>query len=122
MTADFADKVRAICLALPEVTERASLGAPTWFVRGKNSFVTVWADGHHNNEFPHLRCASAPAVQQELIAADPAKFFPSAVCRRPRLDRRPPRRRRGLVRDRRAMPGRLSRHGSGPPDRPAQRL
>jgi hypothetical protein len=29
--------MRAICLALPEVTERLSHGAPTWFVRDKSS-------------------------------------------------------------------------------------
>jgi hypothetical protein len=40
-----AERLRAICLALPEVTERPSHGAPTWFVRGKSSFVTLWADG-----------------------------------------------------------------------------
>ena len=32
------DRVRAICLALPEVTERPSHGAPTFFVRGKKTF------------------------------------------------------------------------------------
>jgi len=43
MTADPVGQVRAICLALPEVTERLSHGAPTWFVRGKSAFVTAWA-------------------------------------------------------------------------------
>jgi hypothetical protein len=75
MTADLAERIRAICLALPEVTERPSHGAPTWFVRGKSSFVTLWADGHHDNHFPHLWCAAAPGVQQELVAAEPLKFF-----------------------------------------------
>ena len=39
--ASLAERMRAICLALPEVTERLSHGAPTWFVRGKSSFVTL---------------------------------------------------------------------------------
>jgi len=39
---DLAERLRLICLALPEVTERPSHGAPTWFVRGKSSFVTLW--------------------------------------------------------------------------------
>jgi hypothetical protein len=30
------ERVRTLCLALPEVTERPSHGSPTWFVRGKN--------------------------------------------------------------------------------------
>ena len=37
-----AEHLRAICLALPEVTERPSHGAPTWFVQGKKAFVTLW--------------------------------------------------------------------------------
>jgi hypothetical protein len=69
MTDDLAGQVRVICLALPEVTERLSHGAPTWFVGGKKSFVTLWANGHHNDEFPHLWCAGLPGAQQELTAA-----------------------------------------------------
>jgi hypothetical protein len=38
MTADLPRPLRAICLALPEVTERLSHGAPAWFVRGKSTF------------------------------------------------------------------------------------
>jgi hypothetical protein len=57
------DRLRAICLSLPEVTERLSHGAPTWFVRGKSTFVTYWGDGHHDNQFPHLWCAAPPGVQ-----------------------------------------------------------
>jgi len=75
VTADLAGPLRAICLALPEVTERPSHGAPTWFVRDKNAFVTLWADGHHGNQFPHLWCAAPPGVQQELAAAEPDRFF-----------------------------------------------
>ena len=54
MVSDLAERLRGICLALPEVTERPSHGAPTWFVRGRASFVMLWADGHHDNRFPHL--------------------------------------------------------------------
>jgi len=72
---DSADRLRAICGALPEVTERPSHGAPTWFVRDKKSFVTLWADGHHDNRFPHLWCAAAPGEQESLIASSPDRFF-----------------------------------------------
>jgi hypothetical protein len=67
-------KVRAICTAFPEVTERPSHGAPTWFVREK-TFVNCWFNGHHDLEFPHLWCAAPAGAQQELIAADPERFF-----------------------------------------------
>ena len=69
------DRLRAICTAFPEVTERLSHGAPTWFVRGRTTFVTLWTDGHHDVAFPHLWCAAPPGAQQELVAADPARFF-----------------------------------------------
>ena len=72
---DSARRLRAICGALPEVTERPSHGAPTWFVRDKKSFVTLWADGHHDNRFAHLWCAAAPGEQESLIASAPGRFF-----------------------------------------------
>jgi hypothetical protein len=72
--ADLLSRLRAICLGLPEVTERPSHGAPTWFVRGK-AFVTLWHRGHHDHDFPHLWCAGLPGAQQELLAAEPGRFF-----------------------------------------------
>jgi hypothetical protein len=73
--ASLAERLRAICLALPEVTERPSHGAPTFFVRDKSSFVTLWPDGHHGDQFPHLWCAAPPGAQAELIASEPERFF-----------------------------------------------
>jgi hypothetical protein len=67
------ERIRKICLALPEVTERPSHGAPTFFV--KKSFLTVWANGHHDHTFPHLWCAAPPGTQELLIADDPAHIF-----------------------------------------------
>jgi hypothetical protein len=75
MTADLSGPVRTICLALPEVTERLSHGAPTWFVRDKSAFVTLWAQGHHANGFPHLWCAGLPGAQHELVTSEPGRFF-----------------------------------------------
>jgi hypothetical protein len=69
------DRLRAICLALPEVTERLRHGSPTWFIRAKKTFVTVALHGHHQNDFPHLWCAAAPGAQEELIEAEPDVFF-----------------------------------------------
>jgi hypothetical protein len=72
---ELAPHLAAICLALPEVTQRPSHGTPTWFVRDKSSFVTLWPDGHHANHFPHLWCAAPPGSQAELIASAPDRFF-----------------------------------------------
>ncbi len=67
--------VRAVCLALPEATERASHGTPAFFVGDKKVFVYVWIDGHHDNHFPHLWCAAGPGVQEILLEAEPETFF-----------------------------------------------
>ena len=73
--ADPLPRLRAICTGFPEVIERLSHGAPTWFVRGKSSFVMLWDGGHHGDEFPHLWCAAPPGAQAELIEAEPERFF-----------------------------------------------
>ena len=72
---DLTARLREICLALPEVTERASHGVPTWFVRDKKSFAQLWADGHHGNAFPHLWCAGLPGAQEALVGSAPDRFF-----------------------------------------------
>ena len=67
-------EVRTACLALPEVTERPSHGAPTWFVRDKKTFV-MFHDDHHGDGILGIWCAAAPGVQQELIDAEPERFY-----------------------------------------------
>ena len=67
--------VRGICAALPEVTERLSHGAASFFVLNKTAFVNAWIDGHHDRRFPHLWCAAAPGMQQTFIDAQPATYF-----------------------------------------------
>jgi hypothetical protein len=66
--------VRRICLALPEVTERVSHGAPTWFIRGKKTLATVW-DDHHGDGRLALICAAPPGVQQQLVDEEPDRFY-----------------------------------------------
>jgi hypothetical protein len=75
VNSDLAGRLRDICLALPEVTERPSHSAPTWFVRDKKSFVTLWASGHHDDHFPHLWCAGLPGAQEALVGSSPGRFF-----------------------------------------------
>jgi hypothetical protein len=69
------DRMRKICFALPEVTERPSHGTPTWFVRDKKVFVQLWDHGHHGDDFPHLWCAAPPGAQEALVEAEPDRFF-----------------------------------------------
>lgn len=70
-----ADRVRAACLAFPEVTERLSHGAPTWFVRNRAAFATLREHGHHQYDFPHLVCAAPAGAQEALVASAPQRYF-----------------------------------------------
>jgi len=85
-------EVRRLCLALPEVSERLSHGAPTWFVREKKTVATVWND-HHGDGRLALICAAPPGVQHQLVDEEPDRFFvPAYVGHRGwigvRLDRK----------------------------------
>jgi hypothetical protein len=68
------DRVRALCLALPEVTERLSHGAPTWFIAAKKTFVT-FHDDHHGDGILGFWCAAPPGVQRELVDEEPERFY-----------------------------------------------
>jgi hypothetical protein len=67
------DELRALCVRLPEVTERLSHGEPTWFVRGRRTFVT-FADHHHDDRLAFW-CACAADERDSLVAARPDRFF-----------------------------------------------
>lgn len=66
--------VRALSLALPEVTERLSHGSPTFFIRGKKTFVT-FVDDHHGDGILGIWCAAPPGAQAELVEHEPDRFF-----------------------------------------------
>lgn len=73
MAEDPLNRLRKLCLALPETTERISHGEPTWFVRGKKTFV-MYANHHHDDRLAFW-CAAPDGAQQALVAADPQRFF-----------------------------------------------
>ena len=86
-------KVRQACIVLPEVTERLSHGSPTFFIRGKKTFV-MFLDDHHGDGRLALWVAAAPGVQAEMVDEEPERFFvPPYVGHRGwlgvRLDRKP---------------------------------
>jgi hypothetical protein len=80
MAPDVVAKVRAICLALPEATEKLTHGAPGFFVR--KQFVMLWPKGHHDNEFPHFWCAAPIGAQEALFATSDRFFRPPYVGHR----------------------------------------
>ncbi len=73
MADDPLERLRGICLALPEATERLSHGEPTFFVRDKKVFVT-YADHHHSDRLSFW-CHAPVGAQQALVEADPQRFF-----------------------------------------------
>src|SRR4051812_37611829 len=71
---DALERVRALCLALPEVTERESHGSPTFFVRGKSTLVRFLND-HHGDGRLALWCAAPPGAQALAVEEEPERFF-----------------------------------------------
>ena len=66
--------VRTAALRLPEASERLSHGAPTFFVRGKTSYV-MFHDDHHGDGRLAIWCAAPPGVQTLMVDEDPVRFF-----------------------------------------------
>jgi hypothetical protein len=67
-------KLREICLALPETSERLSPGAPTFFVREKRAFLMVLTNHHGDGRFA-IWCAAPDGMQKMLVEGDPERFF-----------------------------------------------
>ena len=67
-------RVRTMCLALAETSERLSHGAPSFFVREKRCFLMV-LENHHGDGIFGIWCAAPPGNQELLVSADPERFF-----------------------------------------------
>jgi len=66
-------RVRQICLALPQTSERLSHNEPTFFV-GKKVFAR-FANNHHGDGRIAVWASAPPGAQAMLIEAAPEKFF-----------------------------------------------
>jgi len=73
MAKDPLEKLRQICLAFPEATERLSHGEPTWFVRDKKTFAN-YANHHHDDRLAFW-CAAPDGAQEMLVGSYPERFF-----------------------------------------------
>jgi len=67
------ERVRQICLALPETWEKISHGEPTFFV-GKRVFA-MCATNHHNDGHYAVVIPAAIGIQAALIEANSKKFY-----------------------------------------------
>jgi hypothetical protein len=68
------DRVRELCLSLPETNERLSHGQPTFFIRDKKTFV-MYLDNHHDDGRLALWCAAPDGMQDTLVASAPEHYF-----------------------------------------------
>jgi hypothetical protein len=86
-------RVRRICLALPEANERVSHGEPTFFA-GKGKVFAMFDDHHHGTDHVAVWLPLPSGAQELLVESDPERFFrppyvgPSGWVG-VRLDRRP---------------------------------
>jgi len=67
------ERVRRICLALPETWEKISHGEPTWFV-GKKVFA-MFSNNHHHDGHVAVTVPAAIGIQEMLIKKSPRKFY-----------------------------------------------
>lgn len=73
MKTNHLERVRRICLALPETMEKPSHGAPTFFVKKK--VFTMFAENHHNDGRIAVWIPVPQGFQAMLLEAEPEKFF-----------------------------------------------
>ncbi len=79
------DRLRAICLTLPEATEQGGVGDPSFKVRDK-----IFAMQHRFEERPSMWCKAPPGAQDVLVNSKPEQsrasigdstcFKADAVC------------------------------------------
>jgi hypothetical protein len=67
------ERVRNICLTLPETSERLSHGEPTFFA-GKKVF-TMFADNHHDDGRVAVWLPVPAGLQETLIESAPEIYF-----------------------------------------------
>lgn len=72
--AEVLERVRALCLSFPHVSERISHGAPSFFYKEKKGFVQ-YRHNHHGDGKIALWCAAAPGMQETLIEANPQVYY-----------------------------------------------
>ena len=67
------ERVRLLCLALPETVEKLSHGEPTFFA--KKRVFAMCSNNHHNDGHVAIWIPAEPGVQAELIRLNPACYY-----------------------------------------------
>lgn len=68
------ERLRRICLALPEANERVSHGEPTWFA-GKGKSFAMLDRYHHGAAHLSAWLPQPDGVQALLASGEPERFF-----------------------------------------------
>jgi hypothetical protein len=66
-------RVRKVCLSLPDTTEKLSHGEPTFFV--KKRVFAMFSNNHHNDGHVALLVPASPGLQEVLIAEAPNTYY-----------------------------------------------
>lgn len=67
-------RVRRICMELPETLEKLSHGEPTFFAGGKRVFA-MFANNHHQDGHIAVWIPAPPGLQEALIQEAPETYF-----------------------------------------------
>jgi hypothetical protein len=68
------ERLRELCLALPETSERLAHGHPSFYVRQTRNFV-MYLDDHHGDGRVAIWAAAGPGMQAMLVDAAPEQYF-----------------------------------------------
>ncbi|MGH7864030.1 MAG: MmcQ/YjbR family DNA-binding protein [Candidatus Binataceae bacterium] len=67
------DRVREICLALPDALEKEAWGGPTF--RAAHGMFAMYVDDHHGDGILGIWVKAPPGLQEMLIGSDPKRYF-----------------------------------------------
>jgi len=74
-SSDPLERLRSVCLALPEAHEVEAWGSPTFRLRNKLFAMYASADDHHGGGRPGVWVKSTHVNQDLLLHQDPNRFF-----------------------------------------------
>ena len=66
-------RIRRICVALPDVTEKLSHGEPTFFT--KQGVFAMFANDHHGDGHVGVWLPAPPGLQEALIEEGPSVYY-----------------------------------------------
>jgi len=75
MQRDPTERLRELCLALPEAHEVEAWGEPTFRVRNKIFAMYASAATHHGGGRTSVWCKAKPVTQDMMIRAEPNRYY-----------------------------------------------